>query len=321
MIYKMLKYSLLAGLAVLAAGCSSEDAPEAAANEPVELKLELSVTGQVESRGFGLDTRMAEGICIALLVEDAVTREHVENRFALVNADGTIGGWGDLGTWGESIENIRPLYFPVNGNPINLYAVTAPGGNLWQANWDWPTDFDVFCQTTMFYNVEEYGYEDILFAKKTSVAPTKSSVQLPFNHIMAKIEVTLSGPSDLIKALELTNVTCWPYISWNGTEFTMTHSYSTKVSKVYLNADLSPEINEAVVMPQTIAKGTDFILITLNNGTALAWEPDEDLVLEGGYKYRFNVTISEADSGMAVTTSMADWNNTESAHGVAYPNN
>jgi hypothetical protein len=78
----------------------------------------------------------------------------------------------------------------------------------------------------------------------------------------------------------------------------------------------------AVVVPQTVENGSEFINITYGGATYVynydgkdAEEQPKDLVFESGKVYTFDVTVRTV--GVTATTTVTDWTDGENKNGGA----
>lgn len=287
-----LKYLIL-GLLPMLAACSSESDEPASAAEPVELQLELSVSAMAESRATY--STLAEGTCIALLLQDAVTNETVDKCYGVVNSEGSVDSWLDF-----TNNAATTLYFPISGHDVNIFAITGTKDNL--LNWNWDTNSSLAFDTG----------SDILIARKTA-ALTKAPIRLVFEHQVTKIEVTLSGASELITSLDLVDVPNNPFAKWSGRDLTLS---PTIFENYTMTHEILPNVNEVILLPFDVGIGIRFISVTLSDGKELSWATSSDFSFEAGKSYRFDVTVDA--NNLAVTTSVTDWTDNGSNTGNGY---
>lgn len=67
----------------------------------------------------------------------------------------------------------------------------------------------------------------------------------------------------------------------------------------------TPAYNDAVIVPQTLDAGTSFIVVTLLDGTRLAYQLPESTTFTAQTAYQYHITVKR--DGMVVTTSVTDW--------------
>ena len=74
---------------------------------------------------------------------------------------------------------------------------------------------------------------------------------------------------------------------------TVTASGTTGENPIEIDADLDgTTVNEAVIVPQTLAAGTEFIRITTTDGDERVYSLPADKTFESGKKYRFTITVT-----------------------------
>ncbi len=295
-----LKYLTLLALPLLAA-CSSTDEPVAEADGPVELKLALSLTGQDESRAYGYDMSLAPGTCIALLVTEAGTTTEVDCRYAVVGTDGTISGWGDIS--GTSVVDERAIYFPVNGTSVDIYAVAGPLDKIaaWQWNDGGGIEADVQADQT---NAANFAASDLLYCEVKDQKPTTSPVALTMKHQLSKIEIALTVDKGVVSRLQLCGLTTGALWMWDNSSGMLI--VEDEPNDMWLTTSVLPDVNEVVVVPQTVEAGNLSIVLVLANEDVLTWVSESDVTFEPGKKYRYNVTVN-INTINVVPATVTDW--------------
>lgn len=83
------------------------------------------------------------------------------------------------------------------------------------------------------------------------------------------------------------------------------------------DSNTNSDSGEAVVVPQTITKGTAFIKVKLSNDAVFSYKiPDSsDLTLESGKKYTYKITVNQ--SGLTVTSKIEPWTPVSAIEGDA----
>ncbi len=279
-----LKYLLTLPLMALAlAACSDKDGEPQAPSSGERVPIELGYSLAGHSRAGEYDTQLAEGTEVGVTVTDATTGD------VLCETQYTVADSGILAL----VEGYDQPYFPLNGNDVVIEAYTgelshlANTGLLWQ-----------ICRDQTL--AEDYASNDYCYAK-VQVVPTKKTVTLPFVHMMSKVEVTLTeneGAESSITGLSILNT------SPNFDVEDGVANVRDGSDVIILNASPT-EVNEGILVPQTVAAGTDFLKVSLADGGSFTWAPSADLTFQPGYKYSFAVTVSAV--GLSVSVTVEDW--------------
>ena len=149
---------------------------------------------------------------------------------------------------------------------------------------------------------ENYQLSDYICALDQTVQ-FRGSTALAFEHRTAKVAVILKhggGMTDgeLAQAtVSLTGVT-----TGNAADGNTVSTYHNGGS--YL----------ALLPPQTVPAGQDFIQITLATGVTYVYKTEEAARLEGGYQYAYEITVSKAGLKLA-DTSISGWTDNPGNHG------
>ena len=170
------------------------------------------------------------------------------------------------------------------------------------------------------------GYEasDFLWGKKAGVVPSEASVGVNLSHKMAAVKVTLAegeGFEDgkfesLEKSIILTNTTRKATINYATGEV-------TKLGDPQMDGIvMCPQESgtwRAVVVPQTVAAGTQLFSITVN-GISYAFKQAQDVEYPAGKQTNMTITINcKAHTGeyefVLTSTSIVDWVEDRNTHG------
>lgn len=308
----MKKYMFIAAATLALTACSNDENLLNDSNEPVEIHLSSSL--QVQSRAtHDLDTQIEENEIITVWVDenDNNTNSELYNDILQVSKGGALGS-----TTGTT------MYFPSSGNPVNIYAIH---GNLddYTTFWDTKQTHTVYTdQTTNTSN--GYAVSDLVYCKSTNVARTKSTIPLNFNHLLSKVEVVLlqgAGVPGICK-VEITN-------AQKSTEFTpvkgsdWTVKAAGELCDIIIDHDITatadketnPAINEAVIVPQTLAAGTEFIKVTTDKGGTLVYKLPNETEFKSNYCYRYIITANLTE--MTVSATINPWNPADTETGNA----
>jgi hypothetical protein len=184
---------------------------------------------------------------------------------------------------------------------------------------------------------ENYYKSDLLYAVVKNQAPISEAVVLPFKHLLSRIQVVLvAGNGVTTSDLDSATVTLLNLkrqiafnpdkeadfssqsalaglLSWSNLFQTSDILMATnKVASVdEATAANSTAYADAIVVPQTIAKGANFIKVEYLGRTTYYRIPnganDEDLELESGKQYRFRLIANRIGSSYEMTVTVSDW--------------
>lgn len=186
---------------------------------------------------------------------------------------------------------------------------------------------------------EAYYKSDLLYAVIKNQEPISHAVVLPFKHLLSRVQVVLVAgngmtASNLSSAtVKLLNMK--RQIAFNPdkeADFSSQSALASMLSwsNLFQTSDIlmatsaiegeditgaatagSTVYADAIVVPQTIEKGANFIQVSylgrdtyyrIPNGTS-----DEPLVLESGKQYRFRLIANRIGSGYQMTVTVSDW--------------
>lgn len=307
----MKNYILLAAAALMLGACGNDENLDNP-NSPVELRLTSGLEVQTRN-SHNLDQLLKNGEPVHVWVDDATTDKELHPNNVL-----TAGDQGAL-TGGD------PMYFPETGNNVDIYAIH---GNFAQE-----ADFTNFWGKEQTYSVEKdqrtgqgtdgYAKSDLVYAKKmdASRAGNPTTVNLIFTHLLSKVEVVLvrgEGYPNISK-VEILNTQLEAKFTPDKTEenITVTVSGTEGENPIEIDKDLTSsknaagddeskkKLNEAIIVPQTLAQGTPFIRVTTNEGGTLIYKLKEGTKFAPATKYRYTVTANL--TGLEVTATITPW--------------
>lgn len=251
----------------------------------------------------------------------------------------TVYAWVDKATTGESYINAWTLtaqgngsftgsskYYPTDGSNLDFYALH---GNFASDITEGGTEFP---ENGVVHSVEEYQVDadmknyaksDLLYAVKKGVTRSSDAVELPFYHMLSKVEVALKsgvGEPDLEGAtvtIEGTKLNAY-FRPEKDTDMTnpqlrammITVADGTptpiKIRTAITENDFGPgtQYAEAVLVPQKISVVT-FIKVKLQNDATFSYKIDGPLTLESGMKYTYKITVNQ--SGLSVSSEIKNW--------------
>ena len=272
-------------------------------------------------------TKLADGQKVYVWADD-----HVDKTSA-TNHDGDkidyLKGW--TLTSSASLLTGSAQYYSAAGNNLDVYAVH---GNFNKAVVEGVTSWASFNDGSLTHSVlasqntgDGYEQSDLLFARAHNLIRQDAPHTLTFNHLLSKIEVYLIAGTGLTDS-DITNanvsvlgtrLSCGVSfdktavtgaivtVSGSASDITARMSYRTDV-QVTVAADThnAYAFGEAVVVPQTLAAGTQLLKVRLANGIELySAVPAGGALFEMGKKYVFNVTVNA--SSLALSATITDW--------------
>lgn len=271
------------------------------------------------------------------------------NQLAVTRASDNGFASGDgVGIWAVNYDEDTPGTLALKDNQATNVRFTFDGSSTWTPDYDiyykdkstkvdiygyypyssaissieaWPFEVQEDQSTASAHGVMG-GYEasDFLWAKRVSVTPTASAIQLLFQHKMSCVVVTLEegdGFEDgefeaLSQSVLINNVKRNATINLATGEVTATGAVPARstVPAAYESGF------RAIVVPQTVSSASSLFSITLG-GTAYTYSEGTAFTYVAGKQHNFDVTVDKkADGGYNVTvqTSISAWTNDNSSH-------
>ena len=170
------------------------------------------------------------------------------------------------------------------------------------------------------------GYEasDWLWGKAVDITPSESKVRIPLSHKLSAVQVTLVEGTgfgeeefaSLGKSIILTNTTRKATLNFRTGE-------ATPVGQPQLDGIvMCPQEDgafRAVVIPQTVAAGTQLFAITLN-GVSYSFKQGELVSYQAGKQLNVSITLNKktpaGDYELALSsTTIVDWTEDRNTHG------
>lgn len=170
------------------------------------------------------------------------------------------------------------------------------------------------------------GYEasDWLWGKAVDITPSESKVRIPLSHKLSAVQVTLVEGTgfgeeefaSLGKSIILTNTTRKAALNFRTGE-------ATPVGQPQLDGIvMCPQEDgafRAVVIPQTVAAGTQLFAITLN-GVSYSFKQSELVSYQAGKQLNVSITLNKktpaGDYELALgSTTIVDWTEDRNTHG------
>ena len=273
-------------LVAFAASCTQKEAP-VTAEERVPINLSFDLNTKVT------DTYVESGDAVGIYV---------------VGYNGSNPG--SLATSGNLYDNVKysyatswtgeqVLYWPDKTTPADFYAYYPYGTPGSVTAYPFAVGSDQSAASA-------YKASDFVWGKASGVAPTANVVNIPTGHIMSNAVLyikpgdgfTAESLASATVAVEIRNVKTNAYVNLASGVVTATGTASKVVP-----------FNEgtryrAVVVPQTVADGSDLITVTVN-GTAYTLKKGFTFV--SGKQHTFTVTVNKTGSGINI--GVGDWDN------------
>lgn len=310
---KARNYIFFAATALVLAACSNDELPTDDPNTPVEIRLTSGIEVQTRA-SHNLDTQLKNGEQVHVWVDDAgnvVDKELYKDRELTAGENHTLTG--------------ETMYFPQTGNAVNIYAIH---GNFGEAT-DWTEG--VFWGEEITHTVEQnqktgqetdgYAKSDLVYAQSTGVARTKNTIPLTFKHLLSNIEVVLvkGAGSPEISKMEILNTKLEAVFTPNKeSEFQVIVNGTDGGNPIEIDTDLTSaadatetdenkkNLNEAIIVPQTLTSGEAFIRVTTAEGGELIYRLPETKTFDPGKKYRYTITANLTELKV-VSAKITDW--------------
>lgn len=308
---KMKQSAIIYAMAALALTACSNDENLDNLNGPVELRLTNGLEVQTRAT-HGLDDKLKNGENVHVWMDDAGNSSELYTNNTLTAGDnGTLTG-GTI------------MYFPETGNAVDIYAI--------HGNFAADADFTNFWGTEQSHTVAQdqkssssgYAKSDLVYANSANVARSgnPTTANLTFEHLLSKVEVVLvrGEGSPSIAKVEILNTQLEAKFTPSKTEnFTITSSGVLDQSNpIDIDTDLTSktnangtdeskkQLNEAIIVPQTLTAGTEFIRVTTTTGGVLVYKiPAGGKTFDKGKKYRYTVTANLTE--LEVTATITPW--------------
>jgi formylglycine-generating enzyme required for sulfatase activity len=299
-------FSMMAATAIVlsaAASCISEESEQSADRSRVELRLSTGVEVQTRAAFPATDTQIPNGQTVAVYVDDADDDVQLYGKNTLT-ANGSGGFTGGTA-----------MFFPENGHDVDIYAfhtnATLPADNTF------PAAAITHTVSSDQSTLAGYAPSDLLYARATDVARTSSAVPLTFRHLLSKLQVAIVA-GDGLTATSITGLT----VGGTKLQATFTPDKATAPGAVAVSAAgtavgitlgytvstdfAAPQYNDAIIVPQTVAAGTDFITVhTTGDNLVYKIPSGSGVTFQGGKKYIYKITARL--TGLMLESSITDW--------------
>ncbi len=172
--------------------------------------------------------------------------------------------------------SLNPIAYSDDSQELSFVAVYPYSANL-------ASQFTFEIKTDQS-SAEAFEASDLLTA--TTQATNDECPVLSFYHSMSAIEINFSAQTDVSDYSLFVNAAHTANCDIESGEYTATSAISTLTP-----LSIGDDSYKVVVAPQTIAAGSELISVTVD-GVNSVWNVDSAIVLESGYKYICNITIT-----------------------------
>lgn len=297
---KIAKYIPAAALALVLAGCQSEDDFMSSdyANDPMAVHIRAGIEAlqtRVNTAGTGDTWETGDLISVANTSKGAVTGK--DKAVYKYNGSTWVPEGTDYIVWSDDVENTFEAYYPVVEGKTDSYT-----------QFELPTN-----QSSNTPGAANYiGRADYMTA---AAEQSKSdALNLTFKHHLTKVTVKISGYGNqyatqkpVFQAPTFTLPTTTTTV--DGKTLTVANS-GTTVTGLF-SEDTSAEAKHsftAVLLPGKYAADDTFVQLNIQGGTPLIVKANEQLTtgLESGKAYTFNVTVGKNGATINSVT-VGDW--------------
>ncbi|UVQ46694.1 fimbrillin family protein [Parabacteroides faecis] len=304
--------AVFAATTLLLAACSNEE--NFGNNEkPWDGRLHFSskVAELTRTGTYNLDTKIANGEKVWLYIDKATGPTQIYGKELTANGSTGFTGGDDMS-------------YPAGEASISLYAFHGnitynDGGNKTAMPDNYPTVEFTHAVTADQKTEANYAKSDLLYAKETktqqAVKDASGAVALTFKHLLSKIEVVLKKGTGMdavnITKVEILNTklkgTFTPAKA-TGADAVAVAAADNTAAPIEINADLTTGgdvLNEAIIIPQTVANEAQFIKVTLSTGGELFYKLKKETTFAKGTKYKYTITANLTD--LTVTSEVTGW--------------
>ena len=295
---KLLMPAAVFGIAL--ASCTKEPLQEH--GEQTEIRLGSGIELQSKASFTQADTQIPAGEQVYVWIDRNVT-----DLPALYGQTMTADGSGNL-------SGGTKMFFPMNGDHINIYSLHTNAA----------ISADTYPAETFTHEVkaeqktlEDYVYSDLLYSRNADVAKTTERIALTYFHQLSKIEVAVTTKDGLtgddIAGISICGMKRMASVRPDkASQPFLSVEPAGEASSIAIGQDISTDFtegnavyNDAIVVPQTVEAGTEFISVSLQDGTSVAYRLTSPVTFESGRKYTLHMTISF--TGIDISTSISDW--------------
>ena len=301
---------------VALASCSNDHVISQPGAEDTPIRIQANVGAVTTKAGAGLydqNNNFENGakINVYIFENGGTTYTYGSSGLLEYTADGN-GNLDVKDTGGSSV----PQYFPANGHGIDVYGIYPTSVKEKNSTQDFSVNTDQSEDA-------DYKASDLMYAGCQSNKKKEDNIQLAFQHKLAKVIVILKQgdglkDGDLNNAeVKITNtyVKC-SIAKVDKTKFgPITASTEAVDKKAITVGNWSTASNNesngiaAIVVPQTVSKGTQLFEVKLSNNAVYKYtrpsDASDDVVFTQENVHTYTLTLTT--SGISVTSSIKDW--------------
>ena len=292
----------LIALTMFLLSCNKINDEEIIDNPKMELRLSSGVEVQFRAAFPATDTQIPNGENVAVYVDETGGAVQLYEK-NILTANGIGGLSGGI-----------PMYFPSSGNNVDIYALHTNA----TYSTAYPTTALTHTVSADQRTLAGYVPSDLLYSKTTNIAKTSSPVLLTFYHLLSKLQVAVEA-GDGLTAADITGISIGGMkLQANFSLDKATASNAIAViasgaaSPLTVGADISTDFtsaniryNDAIIVPQTLAINTAFIIIHLSSGPDLIYRLPVETTFQSGKKYAYHITAHLW--GITLITIIEDW--------------
>lgn len=297
---KIAKYIPAAALALVLAGCQSEDdfMSSGYANDPMAVHIRAGIEAlqtRVNTAGAGDAWEDGDMISVANTSTGAITGK--DKAVYKYNGSTWVPEGTDYIVWSDDVENTFEAYYPVVEGKTDSYT-----------QFELPTD-----QNSSDPDDDNYiGRADYMTA---AASQSKSdALNLTFKHHLTKVTVKISGYGDQYETVKPTfqdPTFTVPTTTTTVDGKTLTVAGNGTTVTGLFSEDASAEAKHsftAVLLPGKYTTNDTFVQLNIQGGTPLIVKANEQLTtgLESGKAYTFNVTVGKNGATINSVT-VGDW--------------
>lgn len=301
-----------AAAAIVMVACNNEETD----NWAGEIRLSSGLEAQQVTRSINTALQggqIANGIKVGFFINEDVasdpTTTYTQNLSYTANGSGSFNG--------------STVYYPQSGNGVNIYAyapwkdgLSLDGNYAFSIQQDQSTDENYLASDLLWGQPMKLKTDDSGdYESANPVKRTKENVNVTFKHLLSKIQIELT-PEAGLTAEDFRGATLKILNVKNSTSLTLADGAISAASgsPVEVTAAIYEDGKNlkaaAIVVPQTIAKGTKFLKVTLKSGGELYYTlpsgaDDADLVLKSGKIYKYDIKVKLTK--LTVTSQITDW--------------
>lgn len=258
--------TLVAALAAVAlTGCSQEEASVDTNKHPLELLATIAKQGTRASTTLQTD-KVDETVTLGVFATDASGNPIGANVPYIYNSGSS--------KWVKKDDAPSSIYFPMDGSPIDI-TVYAPYDEQITTADAIPTTLTPKADQTQN---ADYLASDLIKGEKKDVDYTATAVDVPMQHLMAKVTVTLKAGANVTNA-DLDNAT----VTIGGVKTRMPEGEHTAsvilkpgvtvaADAQFISIVLASKAEFSLSLPQTIEQGNEYKYSFILNGTELKLE-------------------------------------------------